>query len=77
MNEEVFFSKSRVRVYLVRRSLFCYLFNPRMMDDDCGSVGGMIGRRSRNTRRKPAPVPRCPPYIPHTMTWDRTLEAAD
>jgi hypothetical protein len=29
-----------------------------MMDDDeCGAVGGMIGRRNRSSRRKPAPMP--------------------
>jgi hypothetical protein len=34
-----------------------------MIDDDvCGAVGGMrIGRGKRNTRKKPAPVPLCPP----------------
>jgi hypothetical protein len=33
-----------------------------MMDDDeCGAVGGMIGRGNRSTWRKPAPVPPCPP----------------
>jgi hypothetical protein len=28
---------------------------------DDGEIGGMIGRGNRNTRRKPAPVPLCPP----------------
>jgi type IV secretory pathway VirB6-like protein len=33
-------------------------------DDECGTVGGMrIGRGNRSTRRKPAPVPLCPPLI--------------
>jgi hypothetical protein len=39
-----------------------------MIDDDgeCGAVGGMrICRENRSTRRKPAPVPLCPPQIPH------------
>jgi hypothetical protein len=40
-------------------------------------VGGMrIGRGNRSTRRKPAPVPLCPPQIPHDLTWDRTRAAA-
>jgi hypothetical protein len=35
--------------------------------DDCddGEIGGMIGRGKRSTRRKPAPVPLCPPQSPH------------
>jgi hypothetical protein len=30
-----------------------------------GEIGGMIGKRNRSTRRKPAPVPLCPPQTPH------------
>jgi hypothetical protein len=46
-------------------------------DDDYGAVGGMrIGTGNRSTRRKPAPVPHCPPQIPHDLTWDRTQAAA-
>jgi hypothetical protein len=31
-------------------------------DDECGAVGGKkIGMDNRSTRRKPAPVPLCPP----------------
>jgi hypothetical protein len=52
------------------------LDQPRMIDDDYGAVGGMrIGRGNRSTRRKPAPVPLCPPQIPHDLTWDRTRAA--
>jgi hypothetical protein len=37
-------------------------------DDDYVAVGGMrIDRGNRNTRRKPAPVPLCPPQIPHDL----------
>jgi hypothetical protein len=44
------------------------LYQPRMIDDDYGAVGGMrIGRGNRSTRRKPAPVPLCPPRIPHDL----------
>jgi hypothetical protein len=44
------------------------LYQPRMIDDDYGAVGGMrIGRGNRSTRRKPAPVPLCPPQIPHDL----------
>jgi hypothetical protein len=40
-----------------------------MIDDDYGAVGGMrIGRGNRSTRRKPAPMPLCPPQIPHDLT---------
>jgi hypothetical protein len=53
------------------------LYQPQMIDDDYGAVGGMrIGRRNRSTRRKPAPLPLCPPQIPHDLTWDRTRAAA-
>jgi hypothetical protein len=34
-------------------------------DYDDGEIGGMIGRGNRSTRRKPAPVPFCPPQTPH------------
>jgi hypothetical protein len=54
------------------------LYQPRMIeDDDYGAVGGMrVGRGNRSTRRKPAPVPLCPPQIPHDLAWDRTRAAA-
>jgi hypothetical protein len=58
---------------LVRRPLIGLLYQPRMFDDDdeCGAVGGMrIGRGNRSTRRKPAPVPLCPPQIPHDLESD-------
>jgi hypothetical protein len=56
----------------------CLLYQPWMIDDDdYGAVVGMrIGRGNRSTRRKPAPVPLCPPQIPHDLTWDRTRGAA-
>jgi hypothetical protein len=39
------------------------------VDDECGAVDGMkIGRGSRNTRRKPAPITFCPPQIPYYLT---------
>jgi hypothetical protein len=43
------------------------LYQPRMIGDgECGETGGMkIGRGNRSTRRKPSPVPLCPPQIPH------------
>jgi hypothetical protein len=38
-------------------------------DDECEAVGGMrIGRENGRVRRKPAPVPHCPPQIPHDLT---------
>jgi hypothetical protein len=30
-----------------------------------GDICGMIGKGNRSTRRKPAPVPLCPPQTPH------------
>jgi hypothetical protein len=64
-------------VHLLRRPLFGLLYQPRMIDDECGAVGGMrIGNRNRSTRRKSTPVLLCLQQIPHNLTWDRTLSAA-
>jgi hypothetical protein len=54
------------------------LYQPQMIDDDdCGAIGGIkIGRGNRSTRRKPAPVPLCPPQIPYDLSRARTLAAA-
>jgi hypothetical protein len=41
---------------------------PAPGDYDDGEFGGMIGRGNRSTRRKPVPVPLCPPQIPHDLT---------
>jgi hypothetical protein len=56
--------------------LFGLLPQQRMMDDECGAVGEMSGRGNRSIRRKPAPVPRCPPQILHDVTWAQTRAAA-
>jgi hypothetical protein len=44
-------------------------------DYDDEEIGGIIGRGNRSIRRKPAPVPLCPPQIPHPVRT-RTLAAA-
>jgi hypothetical protein len=44
-------------------------------DYDAGEIGGMIGRGNRSTRRKPAPLPLCPPQTPHAART-RTRAAA-
>jgi hypothetical protein len=41
-------------------------------NDECGAVSRMSGRGNRSTRRKPAPVPLCPPQI---LTWARSRAA--
>jgi hypothetical protein len=41
------------------------LIVPAPGDYDDGVIGVMIGRGNRSTRRKPAPVPLCPPQTPH------------
>jgi hypothetical protein len=53
------------------------LYQPQMIDDsDCGAIGGIkCGRGNRSTLRKPAPVPLCPPQIPHHQSWARTQAA--
>jgi hypothetical protein len=48
------------------------LYQPRVMDDECGTVGGMAARGNRSTRRKPAQVPLCPPQIPYDLARART-----
>jgi hypothetical protein len=45
-------------------------------DDECSAIGGMLGTRNTSTLRKPAPVPLCPPQIPHDLTRARTQAAA-
>jgi hypothetical protein len=72
------FSLSGVRLSPLGKSANVgLLYQPRMIDDDYGAVGGMrIGRGNRSTRRKPTPVPLCPPQIPHNLTWDQTGAAA-
>jgi hypothetical protein len=40
---------------------------PAPGDYDAGEIGGMIGRGNQSTRRKPAPVPLCPPQTPHAL----------
>jgi hypothetical protein len=53
------------------------LYQPRMIDDECGAVGGMIiGRGNRSTRIKPAPVPLCLPQIPYDLAWARNRASA-
>jgi hypothetical protein len=53
------------------------LYQPQMIDDDnYGAIDGMkIGRGNRSTWRKPAPVPLCPPQIPHDLTQAQTQAA--
>jgi hypothetical protein len=48
---------------------------PAPGDYDDGEIGGMTGKGNRSTRRKPAPVPLCPPQTPHT-SQTRTRAAA-
>jgi hypothetical protein len=48
---------------------------PAPGDYDDGKIGGMIGRGNRSARRKPAPVPLCPPQTPHAART-RTRAAA-
>jgi hypothetical protein len=48
---------------------------PAPGDYDDGKIGGMIGRGNQSTRRKPAPMPLCPPQTPHAART-RTRAAA-
>jgi hypothetical protein len=65
------------KVHLVRQPLIGLLYQSRMIDDECGTIGGTrIGKGNQSTRRKPARVPLCSPQIPHDLTRARTLAAA-
>jgi hypothetical protein len=48
---------------------------PAPGDCDDGEICGMIGRGNRRTRRKPIPVPLCPPQTPNAVRT-RTRPAA-
>jgi hypothetical protein len=48
---------------------------PAPDDYDDGEIGGLSGRGNRSSRRKPAPVPLCPPQTPHAART-RTRAAA-
>jgi hypothetical protein len=48
---------------------------PAPGDYDDEEIGGIIDRGNRSTRRKPTPVPLCPPQIPHAA-WTRTWGVA-
>jgi hypothetical protein len=64
-------------VNFVLQPLFGLSYQPRMIDDNCGAIGGMwSGKGNRSTRRKPAPVSFCPPQILHVLTRARTRAAA-
>jgi hypothetical protein len=52
-----------------------YNYQPRM-NYECGVDGMRIGKGNRSTRRKPAPVPLCPPQILHELIWARSLATA-
>jgi hypothetical protein len=63
--------------HLVLRPLFGLLYQHRMIDDECGVVGGMrIERGNRSTRRKHAAVQLCTPRIPNDLIRARILAAA-
>jgi hypothetical protein len=62
---------------LLLRSFIGLFYSPWMVDcDDCGAISRMSSRGNRSTRRKPAPVPLCPPQIPHDLTRVRTPATA-
>jgi hypothetical protein len=64
-------------IIIITITTICPLFVPlhqtiMMNDDECGAVGGMIGKRNRISQRKPAPVPLCSPQISHYLIRART-----
>jgi hypothetical protein len=58
------------------RPLFGLLYQLWMVDDDddeCGAIGGMLGKGNGSTRRKPAPVLLCPPRWPRGTFYPHKL----
>jgi hypothetical protein len=46
------------------------LYHPWMItNDECGAIRRMLRKVNRSTYRNPAPMPLCPPQIPHDLTW--------
>jgi hypothetical protein len=63
-------------VHFVRRPLIGLLYQHQMIDVYGAFSGTKTGGGNRSTRRKPAPMPLCPPRIPPGLTWDRSPVAA-
>jgi hypothetical protein len=54
---------------ILLRPFIGLLYQPWVIcDDDCGAVDGMNDWQGKWNRRKPAPVPLCPPQTPHDLT---------
>jgi hypothetical protein len=49
-----------------------YSIDDRMINVYGAAVGIIMGRGDLSIQRKPAPVPLCPPQVPHDLTWDHT-----
>jgi hypothetical protein len=66
------------REYTLTEATTGLLYKHQMMmdDDECATVGGIVGMGNRSTWRKPAPVPLCPPQIPHDLTRARIWDVA-
>jgi hypothetical protein len=62
--------------HVVRRPRIGLLYQPRMVDDECGAVGGMkIGRGNRSIQRKPAAVPLCQCHFVHHNSTSPGLDS--
>jgi hypothetical protein len=62
----------------VQRSPIGLLYEARMMMDkeECGIIGGMLGRGNRSAWRISVPEPVCLPYVLHDLTQARMMAAA-
>jgi hypothetical protein len=59
-----------------RRPLLGLLYQPRVMDGDCGAFSGMIiANANASSRKEPAPVPLGSPRMSHGQTLTRTRTA--
>jgi hypothetical protein len=62
----------KIFLFLPESTITGLLYQPHMMMS-VEQVVEFLGRGNRSTRRKCAPVPLCPPQIPHDRTRARTL----
>jgi hypothetical protein len=63
------------QIPLLLRTFIGLLYRPWMIGNDCGAISVISGRVNWSTRRKPAPMPLCPPQTLHDLICARTLTA--
>jgi hypothetical protein len=79
--------RENLKTYIVLRLFISLLYQPWMVDGDCGTLSAMDewqGKRKYSKTTCPSAVPVCAPQIPHDLTraqtwadavWSRRLAA--